>query len=93
MDALAHPKPIKLVLGGITAQGLVHRASCAPYSDAEMRTATFLENCSFPAFCDEEIELSREDFVIALKFKIIHIWGGRDDSFFLFLFLAALCSM
>lgn len=65
----------------MTAQGLVYRASCASYSDAEMRTTRFQENSSFPTFCDEEIELSREDFVIALEFKIGLYLGGGDDYF------------
>ena len=58
------------------AQGLVYRASCASYSDAEMRTTRFQENFSFPTFCGEEIELSREDFVIALEFEISLYLGG-----------------
>lgn len=76
----------------MTAQGLVYRASCASYSDAEMRTTRFQENCSFPTFCDEEIELSREDFVIALEFKIgLYLGGGM--IIFVVVFLAALCSV
>lgn len=67
------------------AQGLAYRASCASYSNAEMRTTWFQENCSFPTFCDEEIELSREDFVLALEFKISLYLVGGSDSFFFFL--------
>ena len=50
-----------------------------------MRTARFQENCSFPTFCDEEIELSTEDFVIALEFKI-SLYLAIGLLFFVFFF-------
>lgn len=35
-----------------------------------MRTTGLQGNYLFPMFCDGEVELSREDFVIALEFNI-----------------------
>ena len=44
-----------------------------------MRATGLQGNYLFPMFCDGEVELSREDFVIALDFNI-DLYFGEHNS-------------